>query len=134
MEQLIINQNSNLSSIIQAVGQLTKSEFDALFLQMKKLKIKSYPIVTSKKESDLLLEINSGLPAKLQKTYNKLLEKRIAETLTEAEHTELLKLTEQKEAIQENRLKNMVELAKLRNTTLPELAEQLEIKADLYVA
>jgi len=133
MEQLLINQQGNLTSIIHAVGQLTKAEFDALFMQMKKLRIKNYPIATSKTEADLLMAINKGLPVKLQKRYDVLLKKRCDETLTGAEYTEILELTDKKEALQEERLQSMIELAKLRNVSLSELAEQLELNADLYV-
>jgi hypothetical protein len=89
--------------------------------------------VSSKTEADLLWSINKGLPLKTQKRYDSLLQKRCAETLTETEYAELLDLTEQKEALQGERLKSMIELAKLRNITLSELADQLEFKADLYV-
>ena len=82
----------------------------------------------------MLLSINKGLPVKQQKRYDDLLGKRCAETLTESEYAELLVLTEEKEALQEERLKSMIELAKLRGITLSELAAQLELKADLYVA
>ena len=133
MEQLLINQQrGNLYNIVKAVRKLSGQELDTLFLQMKKLRVKNYPIVNLQ-ESELLQTINKGLSLKNQKLYNVLFKKRCAEILTEQEHTEFLKLTEKKEALQEKRLENMLKLAKIRGITLSKLAKQLEIRTDLYV-
>ena len=70
-------------------------------------------------------KINTGLPNKLLKQYNILQEKRINENLTKKEHTGLLKLTEKIEEFDIERMKTLIELAKIRNITLNKLSEQL---------
>jgi len=135
METLSINyQSTNLEIALQAIGRLSKSEFDSLLLQIKKLRIKNYPVITSKKENELLKTINSSLPATTNRIYENLLTKKQKGVLSDNEYAELLDITEQREALQEEKLRSMIELAKLRNTTLDEIVEQLQLKKELYVA
>lgn len=135
MEELLINQQNNrLNEILRAVKELSSSEMDLLQIQFKRMRVKNYPIIKSKSESQLLEEINKGLSYMQEERYNSLLSKRIDELLSEIEYKELLELTTKKEAYQEERLKNMISLAKLKGITLSKLAEQLELKAELYVA
>ena len=47
----------------------------------------------SKKETELLLKINAGLPEETWRRYHALVDRRKAETLTQGEHTELIYLS-----------------------------------------
>ena len=133
MEHILINsQTTQIDNILNTIDKLSIKEFDTLFLQIKKKRIKNFSIVNSKQESELLLLINKDLPLKNRKRYTILLTKRQNETLTNEEYEELLELTEKKEGLQEERLKNMIALSKIRDITLSKLVEQLELKPDLY--
>ena len=89
---------------------------------------------TSRRETELMQTINSGLPYEVRHNYENLLEKKQKGELSEGEYTLLLEITEQKEALHEEKLGCMIELAKMRNTTLADITEQLELKKELYVA
>ena len=79
-------------------------------------------------ETALLMKVNSGLPAKVHRRYRELMGKVREERLTQAEYEELQGLTDQSELKQAERLEALVELARLRKTTLTELMDTLGIK------
>ncbi len=82
----------------------------------------------SKEETNLLLKINEGLPEATQLRYNDLLKKLTQGRLTEMERQEFLQLTSLVEAKSAERLKNLVQLARLWNTTAEEVMDRLGIK------
>jgi hypothetical protein len=82
----------------------------------------------SKEETRLLLKINEGIPESDQLRYNDLLARLARETLSEPERKELLKLTALVEAKNAERLKHLVQLAKLWNASLDEVMDRLGIK------
>lgn len=135
MENIHTTQSSQiLASILNSMKQLDSNELDILLFQIKKHKYKNHPYILSKTESELFQNINSGLPADLKKRYEVFRKKLIDETLSEKEHTELLALVEKIEKFDVERMKNLIELAKLRNITLNELSRQLGLKPGVYVA
>ena len=79
-------------------------------------------------ETDLLLKVNEGLPPETWQRYNALLAKRRAETLTPDEHAGLIALSNQIEEVNARRIGYLVELARLRGTSLPTLMDALGIK------
>jgi hypothetical protein len=68
-----------------------------------------------------------------QKYYDELMAKLEAEALTPDEHSQLLGLTEQIEKLQAGRIEYLVELARLRKTSLTALMENLGIQIPVYV-
>jgi hypothetical protein len=80
-------------------------------------------------ESNLLQKIGQTLPTTIQQRYNDLRAKLQAETLTSAEHQELLNLTDTIEQFDAERLQYLLALAQLRQISLPELMDQLNISA-----
>jgi predicted alpha/beta-fold hydrolase len=78
-------------------------------------------------ENILLQKIAQTLPTAIQQRYNDLRAKLQAETLTPAEHQELLNLTDTIEQFDADRLQHLVELAQLRQISLPELLDRLNI-------
>jgi len=77
------------------------------------------------KEADLLRSIHREFPPDAADRYRALMEKRRGETLTESEHAELIRLTDERERFQAERIKSLAELAHLRHTSLAKLAEDL---------
>ncbi len=61
-------------------------------------------------------------------TYDELGIKRDAGTLTADEYDELLQLTDQIEKVDAERLRHLAELARLRQTSLDALMDELDIK------
>lgn len=81
-------------------------------------------------EASLLERTQEQLPEALRARYRALQGKRAAETLTAAEHGELLHLLNQVEAWNVRRLQAVADLAKLRGVPFPELVKQLGLYAD----
>ena len=86
----------------------------------------------SKKETELFLIINQSLPADQQKRVEELTEKMEFESITDAEHAELLRLTDAMESGQVKRLRAVAELAKVRNVSLGEMMRQLGLEPGRY--
>lgn len=87
----------------------------------------------SKSESELLQKINLGLPEETWEQYHALIAKRRAETLTPAEHTTLNEISDQLEQFNVSRIQALIELAKLRGSSLQTVMQSLGIQAPKYV-
>lgn len=82
----------------------------------------------AERESELLEKITLGIPVATWKRYNYLKDLRDREQLDPEEHAELIRISDQIEEANTERMKYLVELAKLRNVPLRELMETLGIK------
>lgn len=82
----------------------------------------------TERESELLQAINHSMGPINWTRYRELIEKRQAETLTTEEHAALIALGDEIEAANVKRIELLIELAQLRNTTLPALMKALDIK------
>jgi hypothetical protein len=89
---------------------------------------KPYPSTREATEVDLLYSIRRQLPAGAARRYRALMKKRRAELLTDAEHAELIRLTDESEQLQAERVQSLAELAHLRRTSLAKLAEDLKFQ------
>lgn len=87
----------------------------------------------SQEETELLLQINAGLPEETWQRYHALVARRKAETLTAAEHSELIALSNQVEVDNARRIKYLTDLAKLRQTPLESVMKSLGILPSPYV-
>lgn len=81
------------------------------------------------KEAALLLRINQGIPDPLKDAYYPLLGKRKHELLTDADQASLIRLSDEVERLEPERLSALSELATLRKTTLASLMKSLGIQA-----
>lgn len=79
-------------------------------------------------ENELLQKINLGFTPEFWQHYSLLIEKRQSETLTLAEQQELITFSDQIELANAQRIQNLVLLAKIRQTTLPEVMKNLGIQ------
>jgi hypothetical protein len=84
-------------------------------------------------EAHLLQQINQGLPQETWQRYHELIDKRRAESLTPDEHATLIALSDQIEELNARRVGYLVELARLRQTPLEALMQQLGIQTLPYV-
>jgi hypothetical protein len=81
----------------------------------------------SKKETALFLRINRSLAPEQQERYDELRAKREDETLTPAEHTELLQCVAEIGTLWIDRLEALLTLARLRHVSPQQLMQQLGI-------
>jgi len=114
--------------LLNAALQLPPPELDHLVARLQVLRRKSKAPRLSVKESELLRQINQGIPADLQQRHAALRRKLRRTKLSASERRELLALTKQMEQLDVERLRQLAELAKLRELSLSDLMEQLGLK------
>jgi hypothetical protein len=125
MPVITIQARLSPNDLLQAVKQLAPTEFTkfadkVIALQRQRNSFSSI-------EADLLQKINQGLPTDQQARFSQLIEGRMAEALTSDEHDELLRITEQVEAMNVKRITYLAKLAQLRQTSLNGLMTDLGI-------
>ena len=128
MPTVKVEAQLSFDDLLKATEQLTLPELERFTSQVLALTAQRKAPSLPKDEATLLLKINQGLPANLQKRYQELLAARNAETLSADEQAELLRLTDQIEKQDAKRVQYMAELACLRKTSLTALMEELEIQ------
>ncbi len=129
LKNIPFSNDGNLAfdDLLKGMAALETSEIVQFMHEMGRIVATRKVSVLSIRETELLKKINTSIPEKLQKTYQSLTQKLNKEIITELEHQELLKIItkiEQKKAI---KLEYMIELARLRNISLRELGQQLQI-------
>jgi hypothetical protein len=127
MPTINIQADVSVDVLVKAVEQLSETELRQFTSQVLALNAKRTAPSITQEEAELLLHINSRLPEDIQRSYDELIAKRDAETLSEEEHAELLRLTKQVEAFDVARVKSLSKLASRRGVTLSTLMRQLEI-------
>jgi hypothetical protein len=85
-----------------------------------------------KNETELLQQINRGLPADIRQRYDALNAKLHDETITPQEHEELLTLIDRIELADAERMQRLVALAQIRGVSVDALMEQLGIRRTTY--
>jgi hypothetical protein len=118
--------------LLKAASRLNLSELEKLVASVIALQAQRRAPSLPKAEAELLLKINQGIPADLQKRYNELIAKRRATTLSPDEYEELLRMTDEVEKLQARRVKNLAELASLRKVSLSKLMDDLGINGPGY--
>ena len=114
--------------LLQAAAQLPRFEFEKFLTKLHALRRQAEVPRLSQRESELLRQINQTLPEATQKRYELLRKKRGKIRLTPAEEREFLALTKQREQSDVERVRSLAELARLRNTPLPTLLQEIGIK------
>lgn len=128
MPTIQVEAQVSSSELLRAVEQLNSAELERFVLQVIALKAGRSAPQLSRTEAELLTIIHQPLPDGLGQRYAELLSKRRAETLSTDEHAELLRLTDQVEKLEVNRLEALVELSHLRKTSLPALMTELDLR------
>lgn len=106
----------SLDELMQAANELDETELDRLLQQIVTLRAQRKAHALPAEEADLRAE------------YQALRAKREAETLTEADHEQLIQLSNQIEELGAQRLEVLATLAQLRQVALPTLMETLGIE------
>ena len=130
----VIQLEAQLSSaqLLQAVELMPSEELDEFVERILLLHAQRSATHLKHTESELLLQINRGIPPERRERYEALLAKRQAEALNAEEYAELLRLTGQIEQLDASRLIALAELARLRQTSLAELMRTLGIQPPDY--
>jgi hypothetical protein len=91
------------------------------------------PFALSLSESELLQRINQGLAEETWARYERLKDKREADSLTADEYEELLAISDELEQFNAERIRALGELAVLRHVSLEALMASLGINTPSYV-
>lgn len=118
---------------LELIKIIADVESEALLIGIKQLLLQAMPNDSnnsssfSEEESYLITRINEGLPESVQLKYNDLLAKSVQTALLPEEHQELLALIPKVEAQTLERLKYLMQLAKLWDTSVDEVMSRLKI-------
>jgi hypothetical protein len=134
MPTIPVTMELSSDELLKAVEQLSLPDLEQFAQQIFRLLARRRAPVLPRREAELLLNINqSALPVNLQARCDALVAKRQEETLTPGEHEELIRLTDQLDELNVQRLEHLAELARLRQTSLPALMENLGIQVSAVV-
>ena len=116
-------------NLLGIVLQMPETEFNQFVEKAKKLRQKPKKSLWTKREVELIKQINENvLSSEKQNRFDKLVKKRRNEKITKSELEELIALTEESEALNVERLKILAKLATAKNKTLSEIMDALEIR------
>jgi hypothetical protein len=120
--------DASTSELLKAVEQLSLPDLERFVSDVLELRARRVAPFVSGSEAELLARVaEAALPEDRHRRYHDLREKLHDETLTPAEHAELLKLSDEIEARNVGRVKALLQLAQLRGTTLAGVMRQLGI-------
>ena len=130
---ITVKAQLSYDQLLEAVGRLSSAELETLQKEIAQLRSPQRTNSLSKQEADLLLNINNLPSPQADARYQELLAKRQEDKLTKSEYQELITLSDRYEQYDTERIKHLVQLAKLRKVTLTNLMDQLEIPQSTYV-
>jgi hypothetical protein len=119
----------NPASLLRAMRKLSPDELDDVLARLHRLRAAQRQRTLPEREAALLGAINRTPPAAARAAYRRLGAKRRAETLTAAEHRELVRLSDELEILNAERTRSLVALAALRRTTVPEVMTALGLES-----
>ncbi len=130
----VIQVEAQLSAeeLLKAVEQLSAQELEQFFDKIVKMRAQQSAPRLSLQESELIARINQPMALDIRQQYDDLIAKRRASSLTKKEHEELLRLTNEVEKSDAERVHCLVELARIRNLSIDDLMNQLGIQALPY--
>ena len=126
---LVLELPPQIESQVREVAQAEGVEVSALISIAAQAYLRQHDPARPVTETDLLARINrTGLPEAFWDRYRTLAAKRQAETLTRKEQQELIGLSNQMEARRVERLRHLVTLAEMRQTSVDALIDELGLR------
>ncbi len=132
MPTIQIEADLSSEQLLNAARQMPRPELYRFVEQLLLLRAQHEQGAIPFSESELLLKINQPVPVDVLHRYDELIARRDARTLTPEEHQELLRLTDQVELLEAERMKHLIELATLRQVSLDEIMKQLGLSPSSY--
>lgn len=118
------NEEISTENLLSAVVRMPEKDFERFLKDARQVKERETRLIDKLADFDLSVE--------KKKNYRQLLKKFRAEKISPEEHQQLIALTEELENLNVERIKCLVEIAKLRNSTLKEVMKDLNIKPKSY--
>jgi hypothetical protein len=114
--------------LLKAVAQMPPDELAEFVARVVVLRSRRDVPSLSEGEEKLLMRINDAIPEDLQRRYGELIAKREAAVLSEEELAELLRLTDEVEVCESDRVAALADLARLWETSVREIMRSMGIK------
>ena len=122
----------DLDEVVHGLAQLGTRELEQFADKVMALQAQRRAPSLPKDETELLQQINRGLPADIRQRYDALNAKLHDETIVPEEHEELLTFIDRIELAAAERLRLLMALAQLRRVSVDTLMEQLGIRRTTY--
>lgn len=122
-----MDMTTSVATLFHEVERLDNRSLDAFIEHIISLRVRREPSDRQKEEATLLKKINKSLSIEQTERFRALNDKLSDENITENEYAELLVLLEKIEKLNVSRLKYLTNLARLRNISVRELMNQLDI-------
>lgn len=122
----------DLDEVLHGLARLGTKELEQFVDKVIALQAQHRAPSLPKDETELLQQINCGLPADIRQRYDALNTKLHDETITPEEHAELLTLIDRLELADVERMQRLVALAQIRGVSVDTLMEQLGIRRTMY--
>ena len=118
--------------LLQAIQQRDKTEFAGLVTEILSLRAQRAAPILPADETALLQRVNQRLTDADQRRRAQLLENLAAETLTAEEHTELIRLNDEAERLNAQRLEALVQMAALRQVSLRQVMQDSGLEPETH--
>jgi hypothetical protein len=123
------NVEISTENLLNIVSQLPEKEFQLFVKKAEKLRNKSVEARWTKREVEIIKEINECiLSPEKQNRYDNLVKKRQDEKISQVELEELIALTDETEELNVKRLENLVRLALSSGKSVDEIIDELELR------
>lgn len=129
MLRIPIHTEIDIQTLLQNTTNLSVAELETFATALNKLIKQRKQKEQKDKENQLLAKLNQAVLSKVK--HEKVLElspKVESETITTKEQKQLSKLLTEVEELRNERVKIMIELARLKSVTLPTLMQELGLK------
>ncbi|MDF1756562.1 MAG: hypothetical protein P1U89_27505 [Verrucomicrobiales bacterium] len=113
------------TDLVEAVSQLSRQQLERLLCQVAARK--NNLTSPEKRESELIEKLSRGLPQSVWESFHRLQEKKDSEQLSTQDETEIAEVVEIIENHTAEKIQWLAELAGLRNQTIDELMDSLEL-------
>jgi hypothetical protein len=118
-----------MGDLLNAVRELSPTELDQFVSEVLQVRAQRVAPSLSRTEAELLRRINHGLPKETRERFRHLVARRRDGSLTAEEQAELLRLVDEVENTDAQRVEALAELAQLRHKPVRVLMEELALRA-----
>lgn len=122
----------DLDDIFEGIARLEMDELERFTDRVMDLRASRRARRLSKEETELLLKINRGISTEEWQRYESLNRKLHEETISPEERHEFLRLVEQIELGDAERLFHLIELSRIRGVSVDALMDQLGVRRSRY--
>jgi hypothetical protein len=122
----------DFEEVLKGIAQLEPDELEQFADKVIALRAQRRVPNLPKNEAELLQKINRGMSPEVYKRYEELNAKLHEDTIIPNEHQELLRLIDQIELADVERMRHLITLAQLRQISVDTLMDQLGIRRPVY--